>query len=59
MLQFIFSIVLMLAVVGGLSQWMILRDRRNRGAMSGGEYRRLEFDGVQTTDGKESHAGDH
>ena len=58
MLQFIFSLVLMLAVVGGLSQWMITRDRRNRGAMSG-EYRRLEFDGVQTTDGKERHAGDH
>ena len=58
MLQFAFSLVLMLAVVGGLSQWMIHRDRHSRGAMSS-EYQRLEFDGVQTTDGEERHAGDH
>jgi putative effector of murein hydrolase LrgA (UPF0299 family) len=30
MASFIFSFVLMLAVVGGLSQWMIRRDREQR-----------------------------
>jgi putative effector of murein hydrolase LrgA (UPF0299 family) len=30
MVSFVFSFVLMLAVVGGLSQWMIRRDRMQR-----------------------------
>ena len=30
MVSFVFSFVLMLAVVGGLSQWMIRRDREQR-----------------------------
>ena len=30
MVSFVFSFVLMLAVVGGLSQWMIRRDRAQR-----------------------------
>jgi putative effector of murein hydrolase LrgA (UPF0299 family) len=30
MVSFLFSFVLMLAVVGGLSQWMIKRDREQR-----------------------------
>jgi putative effector of murein hydrolase LrgA (UPF0299 family) len=30
MVSFIFSFLLMLAVVGGLSQWMIKRDRVQR-----------------------------
>jgi hypothetical protein len=30
MVSFLFSFVLMLAIVGGLSQWMIKRDRAQR-----------------------------
>jgi putative effector of murein hydrolase LrgA (UPF0299 family) len=30
MVSFVFSFVLMLAIVGGLSQWMIKRDRAQR-----------------------------
>jgi len=30
MVSFLFSFVLMLAVVGGLSQWMIRKDRMQR-----------------------------
>jgi putative effector of murein hydrolase LrgA (UPF0299 family) len=30
MVSFVFSFVVMLAVVGGLSQWMIRRDREQR-----------------------------
>jgi len=30
MVSFLFSFVFMLAVVGGLSQWMIRRDREQR-----------------------------
>jgi len=30
MVSFLFSFVLMMAVVGGLSQWMIKRDREQR-----------------------------
>ncbi len=57
MLQLAFSIVLMLAVVGGLSHWMIRKDKRNRALA--GDYRRMEFGTVETTEGKERHARDH
>jgi hypothetical protein len=57
MLELAFSIALMLAVVGGLSQWMIRKDRRGRAAAE--HYRRLEFEGVGAITREERHAADH